>query len=144
MAENKKEPKVTEAEIISETEEKVEMETPVTQAAPTTTSNDEDMPAPETKSYDQYLVLKDKFFELINATLTILPYNTVLSLPTGQQIKLSVLLKTLDDNKKHMAINDMNTLIMFIATAPYRVIKPVMDYIEDQKKQSELWDLVQG
>ena len=86
---------------------------------------------------------KRKFFDLLNSTLYQMPYNTILTLVTGQQTKLSVLLKFIEEHKDHFQIADMNQIIVFISAAPYHIIKPFMEYVEDNAKQSELWSLLQ-
>lgn len=127
---------------IQKVEEKSEEE--VKEVKTTTDENsDDDMAAPETKKYEQYLVLKKKFFDLLNSTLYQMPYNTILTLVTGQQTKLSVLLKFIEEHKDHFQIADMNQIIVFISAAPYHIVKPFMEYVEDNAKQSELWSLLQ-
>lgn len=107
------------------------------------TSSDEDMPEPKTKSYDQYLVLSDTFMNLVQTCFGNMPYNSVFHNNIGQQMKMSDLMTYLDKNRLHCGINEMNQCITFMASAPYNKVKPLMEYIEDNKKQEELWKIVQ-
>lgn len=104
-------------------------------------SDDIEMEKPQTKEYKQYLVLTDKLIDLLNTTLGALPYNTIFGLPTGQRMRMADILKFVNDNREKMQINDMNQIIAFLATAPYNRIKPLMEYIEDKNKQTELWKI---
>ena len=143
-----KEIPVDEIKVLSDTTgniQKVEEKSEEVKEVKTTVdeNSDDDMAAPETKKYEQYLVLKKKFFDLLNSTLYQMPYNTILTLGTGQQTKLSVLLKFIEEHKDHFQIADMNQIIVFISAAPYHIVKPFMEYVEDNAKQSELWSLLQ-
>jgi hypothetical protein len=33
----------------------------------------------------------------------------------------------------------MNTIISFIANSPLEVVRPFMEYVENQEKQTQLW-----
>ena len=112
--------------------------------------DDSDMPLPETKEYgapqqanqDAMLVPTVKFFELFNGCLGKLPYATILKNQNNDQIKLTDLFRYVESKTREgIMVKEMNTIISFIATAPFEYVRPLMDIIEDPKRQVELWIL---
>ena len=112
--------------------------------------DDSDMPLPETKEYgnpqqanlDAILVPTIKFYELFNECLGKLPYATILKNQANDQIKLTDLFRYVE-SKTHegLMVREMNTIISFIATAPFEFVRPLMEIIENPKRQVELWML---
>lgn len=123
--------------------------------------DDSDMPKPETEEYknqqssdDNRLLLPTvKFFELFKECMGKLPYATVLKNPNNDQIKLTDLMKFVEvkvlgiPNENiapvGITIKEMNTIISFVASAPFEYVRPLMEIVESRERQQELWVLKQ-
>lgn len=112
---------------------------------------DTDMPTPETEDYnadqsnsDNERLLKPsyKFVKLFEDCLGKLPYASVLKNQNNEQIKLLDLIRFVEAKTDQMTVGEMNTIISFLAQCPVEVIRPLMEIIEDQKRQPELWTLL--
>lgn len=107
---------------------------------------DADMPQPETADYsdkndvnNKTLTLTVKGLKLFEECLGKLPYNTIFKSGDNKAIKLTDLMKFIETKSNGMLVKEMNTIISFIVTAPLDIIKPLMEIIEDNNRQSELW-----
>lgn len=103
--------------------------------------DDEDMPEPKTKSYEQYLVLKPLFMTLLNNAFGKMPYNSAFR-NGDKQVKLSDIFKLCEEHTNHMAIADMNMIISYIASAPFSLVRELMMKVEDPQKQTDLWTVM--
>lgn len=112
---------------------------------------DTDMPTPETEDYnaahsnsdnDRLLKPSYKFVKLFEDCLGKLPYASVLKNQNNEQIKLLDLMRFVEAKTDQMTVGEMNTIISFLAQCPVEVIRPLMEIIEDQKRQPELWTLL--
>lgn len=109
---------------------------------------DMDMPEPETANYDEQPAAEDTrllkptplFMQLFNDCLGKLPYATVLKNNTGDSLKLIDLFRFVEAKADAgISIKEMNTIISFIANSPLEVVRPFMEYVENQEKQTQLW-----
>ena len=107
--------------------------------------DDEDMPEPETKSYDdtKYVLCTDKFMNLFLETVGSLPYATVLKNQEGDQIKLVDLVRYVESKRNRIALNEMNRIISFIANLDFKHARPLMEIVENKSAHRELWELVE-
>ena len=112
---------------------------------------DTDMPTPETEDYnaeqsnsdnDRLLKPSYKFVKLFEDCLGKLPYASVLKNQNNEQIKLLDLMRFVEAKTDQMTVGEMNTIISFLAQCPVEVIRPLMEIIEDKKRQPELWTLL--
>lgn len=103
--------------------------------------DDSDMPEPETKDYDQYIKCTDLFMELFMETVGKLPYASVLKNNNGEQIKLISLVKYVEMNKDKIRVDEMNRIVSWIANLEFRLSRPLMEIIENQERQKELWEM---
>ena len=78
--------------------------------------------------------------QLFNDCLGKLPYSTVLKNNTGDSLKLIDLFRFVEAKvETGISIKEMNTIISFIANSPLEVVRPFMEYVENQEKQTQLW-----
>ena len=107
--------------------------------------DDSDMPAPETKNYDnkKYVSCTDKFMELFNESVKRFPFTTILRNQQGSQIKLIDLVRYVENNRKKISIDEMNNIISFIANSEFGYVRPLMEVIEDKSRFKELWTLAE-
>lgn len=103
--------------------------------------DDADMPEPATREIKQFLKLSDKFFEYLNNTVGKLPYNYILEGPGVGRIKLVDLVKFLETNRDKLTVNEVNTACSFLACSPYNLIRVMMEVIESEDRQKEMWTL---
>lgn len=117
-----------------------------------TEDDDADMPTPDTEQYgagpegvDQNAsrILKPtyKFMKLFEECLGKLPYAAILKNQKNEQIKLTDLMRFVEAKSEQMTVGEMNTIISFIAQCPTEFVRPLMDIIEDSKRQTELWSV---
>lgn len=104
--------------------------------------DDSDMPEPETKSYEKLIKCTNKFMQLFHETVDTLPYATILKNSNNDQIKLIDLVKYIEQKYDRMPIEEMDKIVSFIANLDFKHARPLMEIIEDQNKQSTLWELV--
>lgn len=107
--------------------------------------DDSEMPAPETKNYDnnKYVSCTEKFMELFNESVKRFPFTTILKNQQGAQIKLIDLVKYVENNRNKISIDEMNKIISFIANSEFGYVRPLMEVIEDKSRLKELWTLVE-
>ena len=96
--------------------------------------DDSDMPEPETKSYEKLIKCTNKFMQLFHETVDTLPYATILKNSNNDQIKLIDLVKYIEQK--------YDRIVSFIANLDFKHARPLMEIIEDQNKQSILWEPV--
>jgi hypothetical protein len=101
--------------------------------------DDADMPRPETKQYEQRVKLTDKFITLFSETVGNMKYATTLSNSAGNKIKLIDLVRFVEAKKDSMNINELNTIIGFLANIEFKYARSLMELIETQEGQAELW-----
>ena len=104
--------------------------------------DDSDMPEPETKSYAKLIKCTNKFMQLFHETVDTLPYATILKNSNNDQIKLIDLVKYIEQKYDRMPIEEMDKIVSFIANLDFKHARPLMEIIEDQNKQSILWEPV--
>ena len=104
-------------------------------------NDDADMPEPATREIKTFLKLSDKFFEYLGNTVGRLSYNYILEGPGVGRIKLADLIKFLETNRDKLTVNEVNTACSFIACAPYNLVRPMMEVIESQEHQGEMWSI---
>ena len=100
----------------------------------------DDMPEPKVKKYQKVCVLTEKFKEVINGTLGNLGYAQIIGIPQ-QHFQVSQLFKRLDELKYRVPVQEMNSIIGLIALAPYNVVKPFMELVENPQTQTSLWTI---
>lgn len=105
--------------------------------------DDSDMPEPETKSYDKIIKCSPLFIEKFYAVVNELPYASILRNQNGAQIKLIDLVKYVEQKHQAMPVDEMDRIIAFIANIDFKHARPLMEYIEDKDKQSQLWSIAQ-
>lgn len=104
--------------------------------------DDSDMPEPETKSYEKLIKCTNNFMQLFHETVDTLPYATILKNSNNDQIKLIDLVKYIEQKYDRMPIEEMDKIVSFIANLDFKHARPLMEIIEDQNKQSILWEPV--
>ena len=97
------------------------------------------MPQPESKSYEQTFKLTEKFMGLFNTCVLDMPYASTLQNQQGNKIKLIDLVKFTEAKKDGIALNDLNTILAFIASAPFKYVRPLMEIVESKERQHELF-----
>ena len=105
--------------------------------------DDADMPQPETREYEQLIRLTDKFMVLFNEATGAMKYATTLTNTAGNKIKLVDLVRFVEAKKDSMNINELNTIIGFLANIEFKYIRPLMELVESKEGQAELWVGVQ-
>lgn len=109
---------------------------------------DMDMPEPETANYDEQPAAEDArllkptplFVKLFNECLGKLPYATILKNNNGDSLKLIDLFRFVEaKTESGISIKEMNTIISFIANSPLEIVRPFMEYVENNEKQTQLW-----
>lgn len=104
--------------------------------------DDADMPAPETKDYEQLLMLTPKFIELFYQAIGEMPYVTILKNKQNNAIKITDLAKFIDlKSDKGLTLTELQTVIGFLSNAPFKFVRPLMEIIDNKERQSELWQL---
>lgn len=101
--------------------------------------DDSDMPQPETKEYKTYLKCTNFFLKMVHNTVGTLPYNTILKNDAGDQIRLTDFMHFIEAKKDKMGIDEMNTLIGYIAHTEYNCVHSLMEIIDQKEKQGQLW-----
>lgn len=105
--------------------------------------DDSDMPEPETKDYEKYIKCTQKFLDLFNGVVGKMPYASILRNSNGDSIKLIDLVKYVEAKKDKILVNEMDKIISFIANIEFKLARPLMELIEDQTRQSELFQIIQ-
>ena len=103
---------------------------------------DADMPEPETHSYDPKLRLHDTFMNLFEQAVGQMPYATVLINKSNEKLELINLVRFIEQHKDGITIPELNTVISYIATAPFQFVRPLMEIIDNKSRQSILWSPV--
>ena len=98
--------------------------------------DDADMPQPETREYEQLIRLTDKFMVLFNEATGAMKYATTLSNTAGNKIKLVDLVRFVEAKKDSMNINELNTIIGFLANIEFKYIRPLMELVESKEGQA--------
>ena len=104
--------------------------------------DDSDMPEPETKVYEKVVRLTDKFMVLFSDVTGKLPYASILHNAKGDSIKLIDLVKYIEAKRQRISVEEMDKIISFIANIEFKIARPLMELIEDQKNQKILWEQV--
>lgn len=110
------------------------------QSKPLSEEELDDMPEPKVKKYQKVCVLTEKFKEVINGTLGTLGYAQIIGIPQ-QHFQVSQLFKRLEELKYRIPVQEMNNIISLITLAPYNVVKPFMDLVENPQSQTILWTI---
>lgn len=105
--------------------------------------DDSDMPLPETKEYEKFIACTDKFMTLFSQVTGHMPYASILRNSTGDSIKLIDLVKYVESKQNRIAVSEMDKIISFIANIEFKHARPLMELIEDQTKQAELFKIIQ-
>lgn len=105
--------------------------------------DDSDMPLPETKEYEKFIACTDKFMNLFSQVTGHMPYASILRNSTGDSIKLIDLVKYVESKQNRIAVSEMDKIISFIANIEFKHARPLMELIEDQTKQAELFKIIQ-
>ncbi len=100
----------------------------------------DDMPEPKVKKYQKVCVLTEKFKEVINGTLGTLGYAQIIGVPQ-QHFQVSQLFKRIEELNYRIPVQEMNNIISLIALAPYNVVKPFMELVENPQLQTTLWTI---
>lgn len=104
---------------------------------------DADMPEPVTENYEPQLKLNQLFMNLFNEATGQMPYATVLTNKTGEKIELINLVRFVEQKQASISVNELNTVISYIATAPLQYVRQLMEIIDDKSRQHILWTAVQ-
>lgn len=104
--------------------------------------DDSDMPEPETKDYTKYLKCTEKFMTLFYNVVGSLPYASILKNGNGDSIKLIDLVKYVEAKKDNIAVTEMDKIISFIANIEFGKARPLMELIENNELQKELFQIV--
>jgi len=72
-----------------------------------------------------------------------MPYASILRNSTGDSIKLIDLVKYVESKQNRIAVSEMDKIISFIANIEFKHARPLMELIEDQTKQAELFKIIQ-
>lgn len=103
-------------------------------------SDDSDMPEPKTAEYKVALKLNDTFMTLFNQAIGKMPYSSIMTNNNNEKIKLIDIVRFIEVKKDNISVDEMNTVIGFIASAPFKYVRPLMEIVEDASKQKTLWD----
>ncbi|MBO6271808.1 hypothetical protein J6O48_03395 [bacterium] len=106
--------------------------------------DDSDMPIPQTKDYVQMLRCKPLFIELFNEAIGHMPYASILKNQNNEQIKLIDLVRYVEAKKDSMEITEMDKVISFIANLDFKYARKLMEKIENQSQQKELFEIIQS
>lgn len=106
--------------------------------------DDSDMPLPQTKDYMQMLRCKPLFIELFNEAIGHMPYASILKNQNNEQIKLIDLVRYVEAKKDSMEITEMDKVISFIANLDFKYARKLMEKIENQSQQKELFEIIQS
>lgn len=120
-------------------------------------SSDDDMPKQRTKDYNaeakvaqqtdqpdlthQFMKLKPKFLEKLNETIGTMPFNTILG-DAQHYVRLSQLMEFVEANKNKISVAELNSVIQFIAYAPFNNVHMLMIDLMNPARQPEYWDPV--
>lgn len=104
------------------------------------TTDDADMPRPETKEYAKYLKVSDRFMALFHRCVDALPYNTLLR-TEDQQIRLIDLVRFVEAKRDKVKVEEMNLVITYIANTNFAAARPLMEIVENKEAQSTLWTI---
>ena len=110
----------------------------------TNEDDDSDMPLPQAKDYAQMLKCKPLFVELFNETIGHMPYASILKNQNNEQIKLIDLVRYVEAKKDSMEITEMDKIISFIANLDFKYARKLMEKIENQSQQKELFEIIQS
>ena len=105
-------------------------------------SEDDEMPEPETKNYEQTLKPTSLFYDLFNEAVGNMKYATILTNQQNNSIKLIDLVHFVEAKKeKGFGVAEMNNIISFIACGEFKNVRPLMEIIDNKEKQSILWTI---
>ena len=107
---------------------------------PVSKSNDADMPKPQTQEYKTVLRLNDNFISLFNISISNMPYSTILTNSNNEKIKLIDIVKFVEQKRNSITVDELNIVIGFMAGAPFKYVRPLMEIVENPDKQKTLWD----
>ena len=102
-------------------------------------SNDSDMPQPMTNTYKTTFSLTPMFMNLFNTCVGNMPYSSILTNPTGEKIKLIDVVKFVESKQTGITIDELNVVLGFLSSAPFKLIRPLMEMVENQEQQQHLW-----
>lgn len=100
---------------------------------------DGDMPEPATESYEPKLALNGRFMQLFNQAVGQMPYATILTNKADEKMELINLVRFVEAKHNSISIPELNTVISYIATAPFQYVRPLMEMIDDKARQALLW-----
>lgn len=109
-------------------------------STPLSEEDDEEMPEPKTKTYQQVCVLKPKFREMLASSLGTLGYAQVVG-TVKKNFQVQSIFKLIDDKNGKLLIPEMNQMISLLAMAPFNLIAPLMHLIEKPEGQNLLWEI---
>ena len=120
-------------------------------------SSDDDMPKQRTKDYNaeakaaqqpdqtdlthQFMKLKPKFLEKLNESIGTMPFNTILG-DAQHYVRLSQLMEFVEANKNKISVAELNSVIQFIAYAPFNSVHMLMIDLMNPARQPEYWEPV--
>lgn len=104
--------------------------------------DDTDMPEPETKDYTQSIRCTPLFLELFYEAINHMPYASILKNANNEQIKLIDLVKYVEAKKNNIDIKEMDKIISFIANIEFKYSRKLMEKIENQSQQKELFEII--
>lgn len=102
-------------------------------------SDDSDMPKPQTDDYKPMFKLTQTFMSLFTQALGNMPYSTIITNNQGEKIKLIDLVRFIEAKRDNINLDELNTVIGFIAGAQFKYVRPLMELVENAESQKTLW-----
>lgn len=109
---------------------------------PEISQEDDEMPEPKVKTYQDVCVLLPKFNEILLETLGKLGYNQVVG-TVERNFQVNQVFKLVEQRNGRVPIDEMNQIIALVSLCPYNLIQPFMKLIETPEGQKTLWVLEQ-
>lgn len=106
-------------------------------------SDDTDMPAPQTSEYKTMFKLTQTFMNLLNQSVGTMPYSTILTNSNNEKIKLIDLIRFIEAKQNAINVDELNTVVGFIASAQFKYVRPLMEVVENAESQKSLWTEIQ-
>lgn len=101
---------------------------------------EDEMPQPKVKTYEQVCVILPKFMDLLSNTIGTLGYNQVIGTPE-RNYQVNAIFKFIEQKEQKLSIEDMNQVIGLISMAPFNIIAPLMKILETPEGQQTLWKI---
>lgn len=76
---------------------------------------------------------------LLNQSVGTMPYSTILTNGSNEKIKLIDLVRFIEVKQNSINIDELNTVVSFIASAQFKYVRSLMEVVENTEAQKNLW-----